>query len=73
MLEEKEISKLIELTKRAISINEKLLEEEKKFVEYLSQHPDISELQSTTDLIATLVRKEVLYSQVAKRLIEINR
>jgi hypothetical protein len=64
------MDKLLELTKRAISINKDLLAEEEKFVEALSEHRDIKDLKEKSDKISLLIRKEVLYHQVATKVLE---
>jgi hypothetical protein len=66
------VDKLKELTKRAISINKVLLAEEEKFVEALSGQQDVSDLREKHDKIRMLIRKELLYHQVASKVLETN-
>lgn len=71
-MEEQKINKLVDLTKRAISINENLLAEEKKFVEALTEPKDIDYLKASSDTILLLIRKESLFNQAAKMVLEKN-
>jgi hypothetical protein len=64
------MDKLLELTKRAISVNKDLLAEEEKFAEALSEHRDIKDLKEKSDKISLLIRKEVLYQQVTTKVLE---
>lgn len=70
MIEEQKINKLVDLTQRAISINENLLAEERKFVEALSERKDIDYLKASSDTIHLLMRKESLFNQAAKMVLE---
>ncbi len=64
------MDKLLELTKRAISVNKDLLAEEEKFAEALSEHRDIEDLKEKSKRISLLIRKEVLYQQVTAKILE---
>jgi hypothetical protein len=70
MLTEQKLEKLIDITIRAISVNESLHAEEMRFVEALSEHHDINYLEALSDTINLLGRKEVLYNQVAQMLLK---
>ncbi|MCW3109095.1 MAG: hypothetical protein JWQ09_3601 [Segetibacter sp.] len=69
MLDEQKLNKLKELTKRAVSINEELLDEEKKFIDALSDYSDVTCLKDSSNKINLLMRKEVLYNQAARMLL----
>ena len=64
------MDKLLELTKRAISVNKDLLAEEERFAEALSEHQNIEDLREKSNKISLLIRKEVLYLQVVARVLE---
>ena len=57
MLDYDKSKKLVELTSKAISINEQLLLEEKKFVEAVSQRKDERFLRRISNKIKSLIRK----------------
>ena len=69
-----ERDKLIELTKKAISINEQLLCDEKKFLTAISSQQDTISLQEMNESLNNLCGKEHLYLAAAKSLLQmINR
>lgn len=69
MLDEQKLDKLRELTKRAVSINTALLDEERKFIDSLSLRSDITRLRDSNNKIMLLMRKEVLFNQAAQKLL----
>ena len=64
------VNKLLELTKRAISVNKDLLAEEEKFVEALNSQQDLNDLREKSHKIHKLLRKELLYHQAATKVLE---
>jgi hypothetical protein len=70
MLDNEKNQKLLELTNRAVCINEELLEEEKRFIEALSQRREVSILKEISKKISLLMRKEVLYNGAAISLLQ---
>jgi hypothetical protein len=70
MLEDQKINKLLELTRRAISINHILLDEERKFIEAVCEHKEIDFLKASSDTINLLMRKEVLYNQAVQKILQ---
>jgi hypothetical protein len=61
MLDSIKKNKLIELTSKAVSINEQILEEEKNFIDAVEQHLEMRFLTRISDKINNLLRKEVLF------------
>lgn len=70
-MKETERDRLIELTKRAISINEKLLAKEKYFVEAINSDTNPLLLKELSETLAELSRKELLYLSATKSLLQI--
>jgi hypothetical protein len=69
-MHENEKSKVIELTEKAIVINEKLLIDEKTFVDDASKSFDIEDLKEKNENLKNLARKENLYLDVAQSLLK---
>ncbi len=69
-MQENERLKLIELTERAVKINEKLLLDEKNFIEAVSADTDFTSLEKANDALSELSRKEYLYLSAAKSLLQ---
>lgn len=69
MLDDQKLNKIKELTKRAVSINLQLLEEEKRFIDALSPYSDTNSLNECSDQLRLLIRKEVLYIQAVQNLL----
>lgn len=69
-MNEKERSKLIELTERAAVINEKLLSDEKVFIEAVAADNDPSSLQEMNEKLNDLCTKEHLYLSATKSLLQ---
>ena len=55
------VSKLVELTSRAVSINRELLYEEEKFIDFLQTEVEKKELEAFHNRIINLARKERLF------------
>ncbi|GEO11541.1 hypothetical protein SAE01_40370 [Segetibacter aerophilus] len=72
-MQDKERTKLIELTRIAIDINKELLANEKKFVEAVSSNQSRSYLKDLNEKIHWLCRKERLYLGAVKSLLNRNR
>ncbi len=70
-MQESERNKLIELTKRAVSVNEKLLAEEKHFIEAVTDNTNSFLLEELNENLAELCRKEHLYLSATKSLLQI--
>lgn len=66
-----EQSKLIELIKKAVSINEELLKREKKFIEDVSSNTDSTSLATANEELNELCLKEHLTLAAAKSLLQI--
>jgi hypothetical protein len=65
-MDENEKSKVIELTERAIVINEKLLADEKNFIKEAPTSSDVDYLKEKNEQLDNLVRKEHMYLGAAK-------
>jgi hypothetical protein len=65
MLDPEKNQKLVELTTRAVSINEELLKEEKRFIDAVSRNVELNVLKEMHGKINLLMRKEVLYNGAA--------
>lgn len=59
------------MTSRAITINEQLLQEERKFLIVASASEDEQELQQMNDMLNHLARKEGLYLSAVASLLKI--
>jgi hypothetical protein len=59
-------SKVIQLTERAIVINEKLLRDEKDFIKEASTSLDVDALKEKNEDLTNLARKENLYLGAVK-------
>lgn len=66
-----ERDKLINLTERAVAINEKLLANEKEFIKALADNKDITSLEDMNENLNEMCRKEYLYLSAAKSLLQI--
>jgi hypothetical protein len=69
-MHENEKSKVIELTQKAIVINEKLLTDEKSFVDDASKSFDTKDLKEKNENLKNLARKENLYLDAAQSLLK---
>jgi len=70
MLDPEKNQKLLDLTTRAVSINEELLKEEKRFIDAVSQNVDLNVLKEMHWKINLLMRKEVLFNGAAQRMLQ---
>ena len=70
MLDPEKNQKLLDLTTRAVSINEELLKEEKRFIDAVSQNVDLNVLKEMHWKINLLMRKEVLFNGAAYRVLQ---
>lgn len=68
-MKEMERSKLIDLTERAVRVNEKLLSDEKKFIEAVAAGEESGLLQELNQKLNELCRKEYLYLGAAKNVL----
>lgn len=66
-----ERDKLINLTERAVAINEKLLANEKEFIKALADNKDVTSLKDMNENLNEMCRKEYLYLSAAKSLLQI--
>jgi hypothetical protein len=69
MIDEQKLNRIKELTRRAASINAKLLKEEKRFIDALAHNSDTAFLSASSNKLHLLLRKEVLYIQAAQNLL----
>lgn len=70
-MNETERNKLIELTSKAVSVNEKLLSDEKKFIEAVSANSDHVVLEEMNEQLNELCSKEHLLLAASKSLLQI--
>jgi DNA-binding MarR family transcriptional regulator len=70
-MQENERNKLVELTKKAVTINEELLANEKKFIEEVSSGGKDSSLEELNEKLNELCSKELLYLAATKSLLQI--
>jgi hypothetical protein len=71
-MDRNEKSKVIELTERAIVINEKLLADEKNFVKEAAKPSDVDDLIEKNEQLNKLARTETLYLGAAKARLQKN-
>jgi hypothetical protein len=69
-MQKSERNKLIELTERALTINEELLADEKKFIKAVSSGEDLSSIKELNEKLNQLCRKEHMYLAATKSLIK---
>ena len=69
-MQESERNKLIEIIEKAITINGKLLDNEKKFIEDLYSDKDSNFLEQSNEILNELSRKESLYLGAAKHFLQ---
>jgi hypothetical protein len=70
-MQETERNKLIELTSRAVSVNEELLADEKKFIATISTSSDVSTLHAMNEHLNELCSKEHLLLSASRSLLQI--
>lgn len=71
MQNENNVNRLIEISTRAASINQRLIEEENHLKEELLNPEKAENLQKIRDTIRQLLRKEILYSGAALKRLQI--
>jgi site-specific recombinase XerD len=64
-----ERARLVELTSKAVEVNERLLAEEKKFIDAASGSSDVIFLKQMNAKLTSLIRIERLYLQATKVLL----
>jgi hypothetical protein len=69
MLDPEKNQKLLDLTTRAVSINEELLKAEKRFIDAVSRNVELNVLKEMHRKINLLMRKEVLYNGAAESIL----
>ena len=70
-MNEDERNKLIELTSRAVSVNEKLLSNEKEFIAAVSATSDLTSLEAMNDRLNVLCCEEHLLLAASRSLLQI--
>lgn len=70
-MQQNERNKLIELTEKAIKVNEKLLADERKFLAAIDSSKDPGYLEQENEMLSELCRKEHLYLSATKSLLQI--
>lgn len=71
MLNSKNIHKLLDISKRTISINREILKEEENYLNALYNNFPAEYLESCKERIRALIRKEVLLAGAAHNLLKI--
>ena len=69
-MDEREKNKLIELTSKAVSINEKLLADQKRFIDAIMSQEDTVALEETNEKLNELCRIEHLFLSATKSLLQ---
>jgi hypothetical protein len=70
-MNESERNRMMELVSRAISVNEQLLDHEKRFMDAVSTSADLSSLQELSDHLNELCSKELRFLAASKSLLKI--
>jgi hypothetical protein len=69
-MDQRQKDKIIEIVEKAISVNEKLLDEEKAFIRDLFADKDATLLEHTNEILSELSRKESLYLGASKSILK---
>jgi hypothetical protein len=69
-MQERQRDKLREIIERAITVNGKLLEDEKAFLQSLASEKDTNLLEHSAEILNGLIRKEALYLSLAESILQ---